>query len=350
MKDKLNIGVVGCGYWGPNLIRNFNALSECCLKAVCDSDDGQLAVMKAAYPDIDTHSSFEIFINDKDLDAVVIATPVRYHYQMAMESLEAGKHTFIEKPMATTVAECNKLIEMAELKGLTLMVGHTFMYSPVIRKIKEIVNSGEIGRIHYISSRRLNLGLYQKDINVVWDLAPHDLSIILYLMNTPPTEINCRGKTTCNANIPDVANMTLLFADQGFATVHCSWLDPRKVRDMAIVGDSKMIVYDDLAQREKLRIYDMRVDPQVVPHESRVAYHYGDMWAPYITPEEPLRIECAHFVECVVTGKRPITDGINGKEVVNILTLASDSMQNSGNNLRIRNGHPNCGALFPLRA
>ncbi len=349
MPDKPNVGVVGCGYWGPNLIRNFNALSECNLIAVCDSDQRKLSTIEASYPGIETHTSLDIFLNIEKLDAVVIAVPVRFHFEMAMKSLQAGKHTFIEKPMATTVDECRKLIETADSKGLKLMVGHTFLYSPVVRKIKEIIDSGELGTIHYISARRLNLGLYQSDINVVWDLAPHDLSIILYLMNSTPTELNCQGKTTCNANIPDVSNMTLLFADHGFATIHNSWLDPRKVRDMTIVGDSKMIVYDELEQSEKIRIYDMRVEPQVEPHESRVSYHYGDIWSPYISPQEPLRTECAHFIDCIVTGKTPLTDGNSGLEIVKILELASTSMQSHGNNVRISNGKSNCGALFPTR-
>jgi predicted dehydrogenase len=346
MHSKPNVGVVGCGYWGPNLIRNYHSLAECRLKAVCDTDEGRLAMIAASYPDVETHTSYEIFLNDADLDAVVIAVPVKYHFDMACRSLQAGKHTFIEKPMAASIEECKKLIELAEQKKLTLMVGHTFLYSPVVRRIKEIVDSGELGKIHYISSRRLNLGLYQKDINVVWDLAPHDISIILYLMNEYPSEINCRGKTTCNSKIPDVSNMTLTFADQGFATIHSSWLDPRKVRDMAIVGDCKMLVYDDLTDYEKIKIYDRRVDPQVVPNESRVAYHYGDMWAPYVAPAEPLRVECAHFVDCIITGLKPMTGGKEGLEVVKILSLASDSMQNSGNNIIIRNGLPNCGELY----
>lgn len=344
--DRPNVGLVGCGYWGPNLIRNFQSLAECHLKAVCDIDEARLAMIKTMNPTIETHTSYDIFINDEALDAVVIAVPVKYHFDLAFRSLMAGKHTFIEKPMAASVEECKKLIELAEHMNLTLMVGHTYLYSPAIRKIKELIDAGELGRIHYISSRRLNLGLYQKDINVVWDLAPHDISILLYLMDDYPTEINCRGKTTCNSKIPDVSNMTLTFADEGFATIHSSWLDPRKVRDMAIVGDSRMLVYDDLEDHEKIKIYDMRVDPQVVPNESRVAYHYGDMWAPYIVPAEPLRQECAHFIDCIVTGAKPLSDGKNGLDVVRILSLASDSMQNSGNNMIVRNGKPNCGELY----
>jgi len=321
-------------------------MKECNLKAVCDINEERLAIVQANYPSVEVHTSYEIFLSHAELDAVVIAVPVEFHFEMARQSLLAGKHTFIEKPMASSIEECKSLIKLARERELTLMVGHTFLYSPAVRKIKEIVDSGELGEIHYISSRRLNLGLYQKDINVVWDLAPHDISIILYLMGEYPTEINCRGKTTCNDKIPDVSNMTLTFADNGFATIHSSWLDPRKVRDMAIVGEKKMLVYDDLNDGEKIKIYDRRVSPQVTPNESRVAYHYGDMKAPYIVPGEPLRIECAHFIECIVTGSQPISDGENGLGVVRILSLASDSMQNSGNNLVVRNGKSNCGELY----
>lgn len=345
MKDVPKIGVTGCGYWGPNLIRNFNSLEECELKSICDSNPERVARIGQNYPRAETFTDFDDFISDPELDAVVIAVPVRRHFQMARKSLLAGKHVFIEKPMAASTDECKQLIALAEQHKRTLMVGHTFLYSPVVRKIKEIVDSGELGKIHYISSRRLNLGLYQSDINVLWDLAPHDISIILYLMNESPTHVNCCGKTTCNEKIPDVANMTLQFADEGFATIHNSWLDPRKVRDMAIVGDRKMLVYDELHQHEKIRIYDMRVEPPDLPNESRVSYHYGDMRVPYVVPREPLRVECAHFIECISTGTRPLSDGYNGLEVVRILTCATESMQNRGNNMTIRNDAPNCCEL-----
>lgn len=358
MKKKVNVGVVGCGYWGPNLIRNFASLGECHLKSVCDQDEDRLALITSRHPGVEAHTSFDIFLNDADLDAVVIALPVRFHYEMASRSLNAGKHVFIEKPMAASVEECQKLIDLAEEKKLTLMVGHTFLYSPTVRKIKEIVDSGEIGRIQYISARRLNLGLYQKDINVAWDLAPHDLSIILYLISASPVEVNCRGKANCNtsdvncrkrvnckANIPDVSNMTIVFEDGCFATVHNSWLDPRKVRDMTIVGEQKMIVYDDLEEGEKIKIYDKRIDPPVLPNESRIAYHYGDMRVPYVTPIEPLKTECAHFIECIVTGQKPLTDGESGKELVRILTLASESMKDNGNSRLIGERQPVCEGI-----
>lgn len=346
MRDKPNIGVVGCGYWGPNLIRNFNLLKECTLKAICDTDETRLAAIAAHYPKAETYTNYDAFLNDADLDAVVIAVPVRFHYDLARRSLLAGKHTFIEKPMASSIDECIKLNELSEQQGLILMIGHTFLYSPVVRKIKEIVDSGELGKINYISARRLNLGLYQKDINVVWDLAPHDLSIILYLMNACPVEVNCRGKTTSAVNIYDVANMSLAFSDGGFATVHSSWLDPKKVRDMAIVGDRKMLVYDDLDPSTKVKIYDMRVDPPGTPHESRISYHYGDMWAPYVSPNEPLRIETAHFIECILTGKTPMTCGARGLELVCILAAASESMRNNGISVPTANHRPLNGQLI----
>lgn len=348
MKDQVNVGVVGCGYWGPNLIRNFASLVDCRLWSICDVDEERLSSIAHHYPGVYTHSSFEVFLSDDELDAVVIAVPVRLHFELASRALQAGKHVFIEKPMAASVEECDQLIELAAQNGLTLMVGHTFLYSPAVRKIKEIVDSGEIGHIQYISSRRLNLGLYQDDINVAWDLAPHDLSIILHLIDSRPVELNCRGKTRCNitgsdcrdqrscrANIPDVSNMTLVFEDGCFATIHNSWIDPLKVRDMAIVGDRKMIVYDELHGQEKVKIFDERIEPPVLPHEPRIAYHYGDIYTPYIHPVEPLKIECEHFIECIITGKTPLTDGWAGRELVNILMLASESMYSRGNSMFI---------------
>lgn len=356
---KPQVGVVGCGYWGPNLIRNFSSLKDCVLKAVCDRDESRLQMIAGRHPGVETFTDFDEFLESGDLDAVVIAVPVRFHFDLASRSLKAGKHVFIEKPMASSIEECNALIELADEKKLTLMVGHTFLYSPVVRKIKEIVDSGEIGEIQYISCRRLNLGLYQEDINVAWDLAPHDLSIILHLIKSRPTEVNCRGKTNCTstpagcqrrrncrANIPDVSNMTLVFEDGCFATVHNSWLDPRKVRDMAIIGDRKMIVYDELQDFEKVKIYDKRIKPPVVEDETRIAYHYGDMWTPYIPPLEPLQVECSHFIECIRTGQTPLTDGRAGRDLVEILTLASESMYSSGNNMAIGDRKPSCGEVL----
>ncbi len=333
MKNRINIGVVGCGYWGPNLIRNFCSLADCQLGLVCDLDKQRLAHMKSLYPEIEGHTDYQHLLNGAGLDAVVVATPVKYHHRLAKASLLAGKHTFIEKPMAASSAECEELVEIARKKGLVLMVGHTFLYSAPIRRIKEIINRGDIGEIQYISARRLNLGLFQKDINVAWDLAPHDISIILYVMEEFPLSVNCRGNASITPDIEDVTNMCLTFRKHRFATIQNSWLDPRKVREMTIVGTRRMIVYDDVAALEKIRIFDSRVETP--PHydtfaEFQYAYHYGDMYVPYIKQEEPLKVECQHFLDCIQQGKAPMTSGRQGLELVRILEAASASLKRDG--------------------
>ena len=272
-------------------------------------------------------------INGAGLDAVVIATAVRFHYTMAKAALLAGKHTFIEKPMAASAKECEELVEIAQQKGLVLMIGHTFLYSPAVRKIKELVEWGDLGEIRYICARRLNLGLYQKDINVAWDLAPHDISIILHIMEENPVSVNCRGSAHITPGIEDVTSMWLNFSNNRTAMIHSSWLDPRKTREMTIVGSKRMIVYDDIAAIEKIKIYDARVERP--PHydtfgDFHYSYHYGDMHVPYIRQEEPLRSECQHFLDCVKEGIRPLTDGRRGLELVRILEASSQSLKQGG--------------------
>lgn len=333
MSDPLKVGVVGCGYWGPNLIRNFRALSDCQLKLVCDLSEARLKHMRSLYPEVETTSDYSHMLNGAGLDVVVVATSVKWHFPMAKAALEAGKHTFIEKPMAASSAECEELIAIAKKNGLTLMTGHTFLYSPAVRKIKEIVDRGDIGEIRYISARRLNLGLFQKDINVAWDLAPHDLSIILHIFEEAPISVNCRGSAHVTPGIEDVTSMCLTFKKDRSAMVQSSWLDPRKIREMTIVGSKRMIVYDDVAPLEKIRIFDARVETP--PHydtfaEFHYAYHYGDVYAPYIKQEEPLRTECQHFLDCIKTGRTPISSGEQGLQLVRILEASSLSLKNNG--------------------
>src|SRR3954463_10056508 len=318
MSEKIKVGVVGCGYWGPNLIRNFKALPECDLRLMCDLNAQRLKHMKSLYPDVEGLMDYDHMLNGAGLDAVIIATSVKSHYAMAKASLLAGKPTFIEKPMAASAAQCEELIQIAEKNGLTLMVGHTFLYSAPIRKIKEIIHWGDIGDIQYISSRRLNLGLFQKDINVAWDLAPHDISIVLYIMEETPQSVNCRGNCHVTPGIQDVTNMALTFKHNQLATIQNSWLDPRKVREMTIVGTRRMIVYDDLEPLEKIKIYDARVDRP--PHyntfaEFTYSYHYGDIYIPYVKQEEPLKVECQHFLDCISSGALPISNGYHGLEL-----------------------------------
>ncbi len=333
MTPKTTVAVVGCGYWGPNLIRNFRSLPDCRLKVMCDLNRQRLKHLHQLYPEVELSSDYDAVLADPEINAVAIATAVRFHFPMAKASLLAGKHTFIEKPMAASVAECEELIEIAQKQGLILMIGHTFLYSPAVRKIKEIVKSGDIGDIRYISARRLNLGLFQKDINVAWDLAPHDISIILYIMDETPISVNCSGSAHVTPKIEDVTSMCLTFKRNRSAIIQSSWLDPRKVREMTIVGSRRMVVYDDVAQIEKLKIFDARVE--IPPHydtfaDFHYAYHYGDMYVPYIKQEEPLKIECQHFLDCINHKAKPISGGQQGLEMVRILEASSLSLKQQG--------------------
>jgi predicted dehydrogenase len=334
----LNIAVIGCGYWGPNLIRNFNSLSGCSIKIACDLDESRLAHMKSLYPDINITTEFERVIDNAEIDAIVIATPVRFHYELAKKSLQAGKHVFIEKPMASSAAECKELINLTESNGLTILIGHTFIFSPPVRKIKEIVNNDTLGEIQYISARRLNLGLFQTDINVTWDLAPHDISIILYVMGRPPLSVNCQGKAHVNPDIEDVTSLSLNFDNGSFATIQSSWLDPNKIREMTFVGSKGMLAYNDLEQNEKIKIYDKHVE--VPPFydtfaEFHYSYHYGDMHAPYLRQYEPLKRECQHFLDCIDNGEKPESNGHEGLRVVQILEAASESLKRDGARIEI---------------
>jgi predicted dehydrogenase len=332
-KKPISVAVVGCGYWGPNLVRNYRALTDCRLRFVCDVSEPRLKHMKALYPEVEGIGDFQALLAKPDLDAVAIATSLRFHFQMAKASLLAGKHTFIEKPLAASAAECEELIQIAKEKGLVLMVGHTFLYSAPVRKIKDIIDKGDIGDIRYISARRLNLGLFQKEINVTWDLAPHDLSIVSYIMEEFPLSVNCQGSAHVTPGIEDITTMTLNYRKNKTAIIQSSWLDPRKVREMTIVGSQRMIVYDDVAPLEKIRVYDMRVERP--PHydtfaEFQYAYHYGDMYAPYVKQEEPLKVECQHFLDCIREGRKPLTGGKEGLEMIKLLEASTASLRKSG--------------------
>lgn len=333
MKKPITVGVIGCGYWGPLLVRNFKSLTDCRLNAVCDVNTERLKHVRALYPDIEGITQTQQLLNGSNLDAVVIATPVKHHYSLAKASLLAGKHTLIEKPMASSSAECEELIEIADRNGLVLMLDHTFLYSSPVQKIAEIVQAGDLGEIRYINCRRLNLGLFQKDINVAWDLAPHDISIILHILDEFPTTINCQGNAHITPGVEDVTNMSLSFSRKRFATIQSSWLEPRKIREMTIVGTRRMIVYDDLRTREKIRIYDARVERP--PHydtfaEFQYSYHYGDSYIPYLHQEEPLKLACQHFIECIRTNSEPLTGGRQGLEMVRILEAAAASLKLNG--------------------
>ena len=327
------LGVIGCGYWGPNLIRNCISLPNCEVKYICDKDESRLTHLKKLYPSVEATKDFNDICKDPDVEAVFIATPVNTHFPIAHACLEAGKHVFLEKPFAASVAESDRLIQEAKNRELTLMVGHTFIYSAPVRKIKEIIDSGEIGEVMCISTRRLNLGLFQKDINVAWDLAPHDISIILYLLGKDPVSVNCQGKAHLNEKIEDITNITMNFDNGAIAFVQSSWLDPKKVRETTIVGTKKMILYDDNEPLEKIKIYDKRVETP--PHydtyaEFHYSYHYGDVTIPYVKQIEPLRVECEEFLDCIETGRASMSSGEEGRRVVRILEAASESLKVNG--------------------
>jgi predicted dehydrogenase len=327
------IAVVGCGYWGPNLVRNFRSLSGVTVSVICDKSQERLDHLGQLYPEVEKTTECSRITGDASIDMVAIATPVSTHHALASACLKAGKHTFVEKPLASTSAQCSELIDLAEARSLTLMVGHTFVYTSTVRKIREIVDSGEIGELMYISCRRLNLGLFQKDINVAWDLAPHDISIILYIMGAKPISVNCQGKAHVSPGIEDITNISLSFKNGGFATIQSSWIDPRKVREITIVGTKKMIVYDDTEPLEKIKIYDKRVEAP--PHydtfgEFQYSYHYGDILSPFVKQVEPLKVECQHFVDCVEKAIRPDSSAYEGLEVVRILEAATESLRNGG--------------------
>ncbi len=329
----MKIAVIGCGYWGPNLVRNFVQSNKVQELICCDLDSKRLARMKSLYPSVTILTDYKELLGVKDLDAVAVATPVKTHYSISKEFLSQGKHVFVEKPFTHSYETALELVKLAEEKKCVLMVGHTFEYTAAVNKIRDIVESGELGKILYISCIRVNLGLFQPDINVVWDLAPHDISVIQYILGESPVSVNCQGKAHIKPDIEDVATTTLNFKDGVIAFIHNSWLDPNKIRKTTIVGTKKMLLYDDIENQEKIKIYDKGVD--VPPYydtfaDFQLAYRYGDIYSPRIEDFEPLRKICEHFLSCVQEGKVPHTDGYNGMRVVSILEAASKSLKVSG--------------------
>ena len=329
----MKVAVIGCGYWGPNLVRNFLQSNKVQELICCDLDSNRLDRMKNLYPSVRVLTDYKDILEMPDLDAVAIATPVKTHYPLAKEFLSKGKHVFIEKPFTHSTETALELIELAEERQSVLMVGHTFEYTAAVNKIKEIVESGELGKILYISCIRANLGLFQSDINVVWDLAPHDISIILYILGETPVSVSSQGKAHFKAGIEDVAITTLNFKSSVVAFVHASWLDPNKIRRTTIVGTRKMLVYDDIETQEKIKIYDKGVD--IPPYydtyaDFQFSYRYGDIYSPRIEDYEPVKKECEHFLACIQKGMCPLSDGYSGLRVVSILEAANKSIKNSG--------------------
>ncbi len=333
MNPPVSVGIAGYGYWGPNLARNFRSLPGARVAAVCDPDPERLERMRRSLPEVAAFRDCGEMLAAGGIDALAIATPVASHHALARAALLAGRHVLVEKPMAASVAQCEDLIRTADAAGLTLMVGHTYLYSEAVRKITEIIGSGEIGEVRYINCQRLNLGLFQTDINVAWDLAPHDLSIILRVMGSLPETVNCQGNAHVHPEIEDVTNISLKFAGGRFATIQSSWLEPRKVRQMTFVGTRGMIVFDDLEPHGKIRVHDVRVD--CPPHydnfaEFQYSYHYGECRIPHLDQGEPLGRMCAHFIDCVAGAAVPDSPAATGLEVVRVLEACDASLKQGG--------------------
>jgi predicted dehydrogenase len=332
----ITVGVIGCGYWGPNLIRNFAENEAASLRWVCDRDARRLEKVSRRYPAARASTDYRQLLADPQLDAVVISTPVATHYAFARAALEAGKHVLVEKPFTASTREAEELIASAEARGLALMVDHTFIYTGAVRRIKEIVSAGEIGDLLYFDSVRINLGLFQHDLNVVWDLAPHDLSIMDYVVGRQPTALMATGSCHIEPGLENIAYVQLRFDDSLIANFHFNWLSPVKIRRTLIAGSRRMIVYDDIEPTEKVRVYDKGVTRnEKVPDEEEtyktlVSYRTGDVWVPQLDPTEALHYVCAEFLDSIRDSRPSVSDGAAGLRVVRLLEAAQESINDGG--------------------
>jgi len=334
----LNVGVIGYGYWGPKLARNIYQIPNANLTMISDLRVDRTTEVEDLYPGVEVVCDYNDLLNE-DLDAVIISTPVHSHYPLAKNALQAGKHVLVEKPITSNTSQAKELVDLAAEKGLTLMVGHTFEYNPAVETIHGIIQSGELGTIYYLNSTRVNLGLLQPDINVMWDLAPHDLSIIRYIMNESPIKVSARGGVYVNTsrNLHEVVYMVVILENGAMANLRLSWLDPVKQRRFTIVGSKKMLVYDDIAD-DKVVIYDKGVEIpaySVTEEEFHASYRHGDETIVDFTWHEPLRQECEHFLECIQTGSTPRSSGEVGLKILKVLETAQQSLVNGGVELNI---------------
>lgn len=335
MPPPVRIGLIGYGYWGPNLARNFHSLPNAHLAAIADQDAKRLDEPARLY-NPHTYTDASELLRDPTIDAVAISTPARTHFDLAHAALESGKHVLVEKPLAMSSAEARELITLSERRRRVLMVGHTFEYNPAVWKIRELIATRELGDVYYVYSNRVNLGRVQRDINALWSIAPHDISILLYILGMMPHEVSALGGTYLSDNIDDVVFVTLTFPNKILAHIHASWLDPSKVRQMTVVGSRKMVVYDDVDPEARLRIYDKGVYRHGADYgEYQLKIHSGDISIPRIDMSEPLHNECAHFVECVIENVTPRTDGENGLRVIRVLEAAQESLLKNGGRVQV---------------
>jgi predicted dehydrogenase len=338
--DKLRVAVIGCGYWGPNLIRNFGSCPLTELTAVCDSDPARLDAVGRSHGSLKLVNSIDRLL-DLPIEAVAIATPVSTHYGLASRCLEAGLHVLVEKPLAATTQEAKLLVDLAARKQRILMVDHTYLFSPAVRRIKELVEHGELGDLYYVDSVRINLGLFQHDINVIWDLAPHDLSIVDYVLDYEARSISAWGCAHARPEIEDIAYVNVDYGDRMLANFHVNWLSPVKIRQMIFAGSRKSLIFNDLNTTEPIKIYDRGIEMPEGAEERRklqIDYRSGDIWSPHIEPAEALQRVVAHFAECIREGKPPVSGGPLGLRVVRLLEAATRSIRAQGGRVVLANG------------
>jgi predicted dehydrogenase len=339
----INLAQIGIGYWGPNLLRNFYNLDEVAVKKVIDINPASLEYMKKNYKSIPVGTDMKEVLDDKDIDAVIIATPAALHYRMAKEVLLSGKHCLVEKPLALKHTEAEELIKIAKEKDLRLMVGHVFLYNTAVNYLKDCIGKGELGKIYYIYTQRLNLGRIRPDVNVLWNLSPHDISIVVYLMEKNPISVTASGMSYIQSGIEDVAFMNMKFDDGTIVHVHVSWLDPKKVRTVTIIGSKKMAIYDDISDN-KIKIFDKGIDIDSKTKnlgkfdnfgKFQLIKRAGDIYMPKIDFVEPLKSEASHFIDCIKKKKDPVTDGENGLIVTKIIEAAIESLKNNSREIEL---------------
>jgi predicted dehydrogenase len=328
----VRVAIVGAGEWGANHVRTFAQLRGAELAAVCDLDEARLALVRAQYPDVRTTTSYEEVVQDPSVEAVVIASFACRHFEHARLALEAGKHVLVEKPMTLGAEEAETLVRTSGRVGRCLMAGHLLLYHPAVAKMKQLVDSAELGEPLYLYSQRLNLGRVRRDENALWSFGPHDVAIAVHLFGDEPEVVTAKGEAYLQPGIVDVVFVTLRFPQRKMAHIHLSWLDPHKTRRTTVVGSRKMVVFDDMEPTDKIRIYDKGVDvrPHAVSYEDYLHVRFGDVLIPHVGAAEPLRLECQHFLECIRTGARPLSDGVQGLQVIRVLTAAQKSMDLDG--------------------
>jgi len=333
----INVAVIGAGGWGRNLVRNFAEMTSCRLTTVCDLNADLLKSFKAAYPHVAVTQNVADVLGDGETSAVVVATPAPTHFDLARRALEAGKHTYVEKPMTLSVADSEKLVELAEQKNLRLMVGHLLEYHPCVLKLRDLIGGGDLGDVYYLYMHRLNLGVVRRDENAWWSLAPHDVSVALFLFGAEPVTVTSQGQAYLRQGVEDVVFTQLKFADGRMAAIHVSWLDPHKMRKITLVGTKKMVTFDDMEATEKIRIYDKsaNVTAGAVGYADSIALRQGDILIPVVKGGEPLRLECEHFIQCIRDGQTPRSDGRDGLRVVRVLDAATRSLRAGGAPVKI---------------